>query len=205
MVRPRRDPVDAAGNLAAEWLEHTRATARSSGSRGARPCRPWRRWRSTSRAGWRSCSWSAACSCTPTPCATRCSPNRPSVRSWRGPGAADIALVGIGALGVGSTDQVLDGLDLTAAERAAFLGQNPVGDTCCRFFDADGRPVVGVVHDRVLAVDLDDLRHIPTVIGVAAGPEKATSVHAALRGGIVDRLITDAALAHAVLTAAGVL
>jgi DNA-binding transcriptional regulator LsrR (DeoR family) len=118
---------------------------------------------------------------------------------------ADVALVGIGALGVGSTAGVVDDLGLTAAQRDAFLAQNPVGDTCCRFFDAHGRAVTGPVHDRVLAVDLDDLRRIPTVVGVAAGAEKTPGVLAALAGRIVDGLVTDAVLAHSLLSADGVL
>ena len=114
---------------------------------------------------------------------------------------ADIAMVGIGTVGVGSSSEILDGLGLTADERAAFLGGNPVGDTCCRFYDADGRPVGGVVDDRVLAIELDQLRRIPTVVGVATGAEKAPGVLGALRGGLVDGLIADAALALALLSA----
>jgi DNA-binding transcriptional regulator LsrR (DeoR family) len=56
------------------------------------------------------------------------------------------------------------------------------------------------VHDRVLAVELDDLRRIPTVIGVATGVEKAPGVLGALRGELVDGLITDASLALALLS-----
>ena len=119
--------------------------------------------------------------------------------------AANIALVGIGSFGSGSSSEVLEGLGLTRSERDAFLSQNPVGDTCCRFFDAAGRAIRGAVHDRVLAVDLDDLRRIPTVIGVATGSEKTAGVLAALRGGLVDGLITDAGLAHSTLTGDGVL
>jgi DNA-binding transcriptional regulator LsrR (DeoR family) len=119
--------------------------------------------------------------------------------------AADIALVGIGSFGSGSSSEVLGGLGLTPSQRGAFLSQNPVGDTCCRFFDAAGRAIRGAVHDRVLAVDLDDLRSIPTVIGVATGSEKTAGVLAALRGGLVDGLITDAGLAHSILTGDGVL
>ena len=119
--------------------------------------------------------------------------------------SADIALVGIGTFGSGSSSEVLEGLGLTGSQRDAFLSQHPVGDTCCRFFDAAGRAIRGAVHDRVLAVDLDDLRRIPTVIGVATGPEKTSGVLAALRGGLVDGLIIDAGLAHSILTADGVL
>jgi DNA-binding transcriptional regulator LsrR (DeoR family) len=117
--------------------------------------------------------------------------------------SADIAMVGIGRLGIGSSSHILDGLGLTPGERAAFLAAGPVGDACCRFFDAEGRAVGGVVHDRVLAISLDDLRRIPTVIGVATGAEKAPGVLGALRGRIVDGLVIDASLALAILTEAG--
>jgi DNA-binding transcriptional regulator LsrR (DeoR family) len=119
--------------------------------------------------------------------------------------SADIALVGVGSVGLGSSVQVLEGLALSPAEREAFRAQNPVGDTCCRFFDAEGQPVRGPADDRVLAVELDDLRRIPTVVGVATGCDKTAGVLGALRGGILDGLITDAVLAHSVLTAEGLL
>ena len=99
----------------------------------------------------------------------------------------------------GPATQILDGLGLSPAERKAFLAAGPVGDTCCRFFDAEGKPIRGVVHDRVLAIELDQLRAIPTVIGVATGVEKAPGVLGALRGGLVDGLVTDAGLALALL------
>jgi DNA-binding transcriptional regulator LsrR (DeoR family) len=119
--------------------------------------------------------------------------------------SADIALVGIGAIDSDSTVEVLEGLGLTDTQHGALSARNPVGTICCRFYDADGRPIRGIVHDRVLGVDLDDLRRIPTVIGVATGADKAAAVHAALRGGLVDGLIADACLAHSILSAEGML
>jgi DNA-binding transcriptional regulator LsrR (DeoR family) len=116
--------------------------------------------------------------------------------------AADIAMVGIGTVGTGSSNEIVDGLGLGAAERKAFLAAGPVGDTCCRFFDAHGRPIRGVVHDRVIAVELEELAAIPTVVGVATGAEKAPGVLGAIRGGIIDGLITDASLALALLSGA---
>jgi DNA-binding transcriptional regulator LsrR (DeoR family) len=113
---------------------------------------------------------------------------------------ADIAMVGMGAIGIGSSNDIINGLELAPAELAAFFAQAPVGDACCRFFDAEGRPVGGVVHDRVLAIELDQLRRIPTVIGVATGAEKAPGVLGALRGALVDGLVTDTALALALLS-----
>jgi len=113
---------------------------------------------------------------------------------------ADIAMIGIGAAGIGSSRAVIDGLGLTSTERQAFLAAGPVGDPCCRFFDADGKPILGPVHDRVLAIELDQLKRIPTVIGVATGTEKAHGVLGAIRGELVDGLIIDASLALALLS-----
>ena len=112
-------------------------------------------------------------------------------------------MVGIGTAGTGSSNEVVDGLGLTGAEREAFLAAGPVGDTCCRFFDAHGRPIDGVVHDRVIAVELEELAAIPIVVGVATGVEKAPGVRGAIRGGIIDGLIADASLALALLGGAG--
>ena len=114
--------------------------------------------------------------------------------------AADIAMVGIGSVGSGSSNEIIDGLGLTPDERAAFLAAGPVGATCCRFFAAAGAQVHGAVNDRVLAIELDQLRAIPTVIGVATGVEKTPGVLGALRGGLVDGLIVDAALAIALVS-----
>lgn len=117
--------------------------------------------------------------------------------------SADIALVGIGSCVSSSTAQVLNGVGLTDAQHAELAAQAPVGDTCCRFFDAEGRAVRSVVDDRVLAVELDDLRRISTVVGVATGSGKTAGVLAALRGRLLDGLVTDVGLAHSVLSAAG--
>jgi DNA-binding transcriptional regulator LsrR (DeoR family) len=112
---------------------------------------------------------------------------------------ADMAMVGIGAAGIGSSGALLDALALSPAERAAFDAAGPVGDVCGRFYDLSGQEVRSVVNERVLAVSLDDLRAIPTVVGIAAGQEKALGILGALRGQFVDVLICDQQAARAVL------
>jgi DNA-binding transcriptional regulator LsrR (DeoR family) len=112
---------------------------------------------------------------------------------------ADMAMVGIGAAGIGSSGALLDALALSSAERASFDAAGAVGDVCGRFYDLSGREVPSVVNQRVLAVTLDDLRAIPTVAGIAAGPEKALGILGALRGGIIDVLICDQQAARSVL------
>ena len=111
----------------------------------------------------------------------------------------DVAVVGIGSVGTGSSQALVESLQLTDEERAEFEDQHPVGDVCARFFDQSGRPIRGSVCDRVLAVDLTELSKIPTVVGVVAGAEKAPGVLGALRGQLLDCLICDGAVARRVL------
>ncbi len=113
--------------------------------------------------------------------------------------AADIALVGIGATGIGSSRVLVDALGLSPEQRAEFDASGAVGDVCARFYDLSGQAIRSVVNERVLAVTLDDLRAIPTVAGVAAGLEKAPGILGALRGRIIDVLICDQAAARSVL------
>ncbi|MDX3233559.1 sugar-binding transcriptional regulator [Streptomyces sp. ME19-01-6] len=115
---------------------------------------------------------------------------------------SSVAFLGVGAVGVGSSAAVIESLHLSDRDRAAFEAAKPVGDLCARFFDEDGSPVHGAVEDRVLAISLEDLRQIPTVVGLAAGVEKVSGVLGALRGRYVDALICDAPLAEALLAAA---
>lgn len=114
----------------------------------------------------------------------------------------DVAVVGVGAVGFGSSAEIIAALSLTDRERRAFERTDPVGDICARYFDAAGKEVDSVVHDRVLAVGLDDLRAIPTVAAVAVGANKGASTAAALRGGLLDVVICDEAAAQAALSSA---
>jgi DNA-binding transcriptional regulator LsrR (DeoR family) len=51
----------------------------------------------------------------------------------------------------------------------------------------------------VIGVTFDDLRSVPTVIGLAGGAGKARGVLAALRTGVIDVAVLDAELATEVL------
>ena len=115
---------------------------------------------------------------------------------------ADIACVGVGVTGVGSSGEIVEALRLNRQERKAFDAAAPVGDICARYFDVNGREVDTAVHDRVLAVSLDDLRAVPTVLAVAVGAVKGPGIRGALRGRLIDALVCDEAAAHAVLSTA---
>jgi DNA-binding transcriptional regulator LsrR (DeoR family) len=59
------------------------------------------------------------------------------------------------------------------------------------------------LYDRLIAIGIEDLKRIPTRIGVATGQIKAKAVVAAARGGFVNTLILDSLLAGAVLAEIG--
>ncbi len=114
--------------------------------------------------------------------------------------SADLAFVGIGTPSHGSSSAILSSLQLTPAEEKAFWASEPVGDLAARYYDAEGHEVRGAVSDRILAIDLDDLRSIPNVVGVAHGRAKTPGVLGALRGRLIDSLVCDEVLARALLS-----
>ncbi len=104
-------------------------------------------------------------------------------------GRADVALVGIGVFVPGST--LLAGNTLTREEICDLKLHGVVGDIALQFFDADGHRVDHPINDRIVGTDIERIKAIPRVIGVAGGLEKLPAIQAALRGGLVNVLVTD--------------
>lgn len=99
------------------------------------------------------------------------------------------AYVGIGAL---STNPIFD--DDPAVSDQTYddlVTSDAVGDIALRFFDANGDMVDTPVHDRLIGITLEHLDDTDCVVGVAGGPQKINAIHGALRGHLIDVLITD--------------
>ena len=78
-----------------------------------------------------------------------------------------------------------------------------VGEVLIAPFDAAGRFVAPSLRARAVAFDARALPRVPVVIGVAEGAGKVAPILGALRGGIVNTLVTDVGTAEAILDAAG--
>jgi DNA-binding transcriptional regulator LsrR (DeoR family) len=110
-----------------------------------------------------------------------------------------LAFVGIGSLNSYSIS-VRDESILTRADLDEVMSRGSVGDIALRFIDAEGCLVETDLNERIIGIDLAGLRRIPRVVGVAGGTNKVEAIRAALRGKLIEVLITDqitaAALAH---------
>jgi len=105
-------------------------------------------------------------------------------------GRADVALVGIGVFEPGST-LLAGGGTLAEEEVRELKARGVAGDIALQFFDADGRKVDHPINNRIVGTDIGKIKAIPRVMGVAGGLEKLPAIHAALRGGLINVLVTD--------------
>jgi deoxyribonucleoside regulator len=115
---------------------------------------------------------------------------------WQRMRQANAALVGVGPL---DQSVYIERGVLPPGDIADLRSAGAVGEICGRFFDAGGRECRSRWRDRAISIELDHLRKIPQVIGVAAGPDRAPAVAAALRGGILKSLLIDESGAAALL------
>lgn len=111
---------------------------------------------------------------------------------------ASIALVGIGeieqALSVVYHSNILDEASIQVLHE-----QNAVGAACSQYYDIHGRPIAGEVNHRVVGLDLENLKNIPRIVGIAIREYKAKAILGALRGQFINVLITDDLTAESVL------
>jgi DNA-binding transcriptional regulator LsrR (DeoR family) len=114
---------------------------------------------------------------------------------------ADLALVGIGSVDDGCT-MVRSGC-LSLEEIARLRDQGAVGDILGYYVDAGGRLVDSPHRGRLIALSMDDLRRVETVVAVVSEAEKPLAILGVLRAGVVDVLVVDEGNAHAVLDLAG--
>lgn len=110
--------------------------------------------------------------------------------------AADISLVGVGRMDE-SAPLFIDGF-ISPEELDDMRRLGAVGEITGWVFDAAGHIIDGGTNDRLTSVP----RLVPArgaVVGVAMGVNKALPIHAALRGKILNGLITDEVTAKTLL------
>jgi len=112
---------------------------------------------------------------------------------------ADLTLIGVGQMDK-DAPLFVDGF-LTKRELDEVIKLGAVCDLTGWLFDADGNLVRSAITDRVTSVPREPAKDRP-VVGVAMGASKITAIHAALKGRLINGLITNESTARAVLAKA---
>lgn len=111
---------------------------------------------------------------------------------------ADVTLVGIGQMGR-SAPLVVDGF-VPGEEMDALVSAGAVGEITSWIYDRDGHVVDCDFNRRVASVPLPKAAE-RLIIAVAVGDRKREALAAALRGRLVNGLVTDEAMAESLLAA----
>ena len=109
---------------------------------------------------------------------------------------ASCFMAGIGKVEKGATVLQTGFLDQGTINRLKASGA--VGDISSRYFDLQGKPILGDVNDRLMGLSWEDMRQLQTVVAVA-GPNRVEAVVGALRTGLLHVLIIDEQTAQKVL------
>jgi len=111
---------------------------------------------------------------------------------------ADVALVGIGSTQPDLYSLLRAGY-VTEEEAQRIRESGAVGDVCAQHYSVTGEWLDIDINHRVVGVDVDTLKRIHTIIGVAGSSRKGQAILGALLGKYVNVLITDDQAAQKVL------
>ncbi|MDO9547116.1 MAG: sugar-binding domain-containing protein [Pelolinea sp.] len=102
----------------------------------------------------------------------------------------DIAIIGIGSSNPERSVSYLSGY-LSLEETTKLVEDGMGADICGTRLMADGQFRDTILTDRVITVDLKDLKNLSEVCAVGAGGEKALSFIAGCKGGYIKKVIMD--------------
>jgi DNA-binding transcriptional regulator LsrR (DeoR family) len=115
-------------------------------------------------------------------------------------GSVTIALAGVGAWAPEQSTLY----DATPEpERAELARQGVCAEISGVLVDRDGAPVRSALTDRMIGITAAQMRAVREVIAIVYGLPKVDAVLAAVRGGMVNSLVTHSTLATALIEAAG--
>ncbi|MBA5851606.1 sugar-binding transcriptional regulator [Clostridium sp. cel8] len=102
----------------------------------------------------------------------------------------DIAIVAIGSLVMEKSTMMKSGY-FNKEDITKFKKEGAVGDICLQFYNINGEFINFKFNKRVIGINLDDIKKIKTVVGVACGNYKIDAIIGALNGNFIDVLITN--------------
>ncbi|MBN2072602.1 MAG: sugar-binding transcriptional regulator [Actinobacteria bacterium] len=106
-------------------------------------------------------------------------------------GNVNIAIVGIGSVSPRPSTLLYREGFLKEKDIKNIIGDCAVGDINTYFYDINGNTCKSDLEDRTVGMNIEQLKRIRYVIGVAGGGFKANAIYAALKGKIINVLVTD--------------
>jgi dihydroxyacetone kinase len=110
---------------------------------------------------------------------------------------ADLAILGIGV--VDRDGGLWKAGFLNHSDEVRLKKAGAIGAIGGHFYDCQGRMCSNGVEGRIIGLTLDELKRVRHKIGVAMGPEKSHAILGALRGGLLNALITEEETAQGIL------
>ncbi|QHS23438.1 sugar-binding transcriptional regulator [Virgibacillus sp. MSP4-1] len=108
-----------------------------------------------------------------------------------------ITVIGIGALNDRAT-LVKEGY-LDKNDMEIIKSKGAVGDLLSQFYDINGNVLDLDLHKKLISTEIELLKSLNHVVGVAGGIEKKEAIAGALKGGYIDVLITDESVAQSLV------
>lgn len=110
-----------------------------------------------------------------------------------------IALVGIGALYPQIISTLIKTGHISKKDLQSLQEVGAMGDVFSHFFDIHGRICDSSLSGRLIAMPVQSLLKVPYSIGVAGGKLKSDAIFGALKGKLINILVTDSSAAERIL------
>lgn len=111
---------------------------------------------------------------------------------------ADLLILGMGSVDSEYSSLLLEGF-ITKTQMAQLVKRGAVGDICGLHIDGKGKLIESELVHRTIGIDLESIKKAQTRLGVAGGPAKTAIIQAALRGKLINALVTDESAATSIL------
>lgn len=103
---------------------------------------------------------------------------------------ANMLLTGLGTIDTESSNSIWKGY-LNSYSKHNLIANGSIGHICAHFIDSNGNRVNCDMNDKLVGIELEDLRKIENVVCLTCGKQKSKVLLSALKGGYINTLITD--------------
>ena len=103
----------------------------------------------------------------------------------------NIAVVGIGSIKPEPSTMLYRDGYISKEDFKNISNTCAVGDINSFFYDENGNNCETVLDNRVIGMNLDQIKRVRYVIGIAGGAEKIDAIYGALNGKIINSIVTD--------------